>query len=153
MTEDSLEKRLQRRILLSSVLGILTVGVVVAAMKQGLMYVSQDILNLYGLIGYHEFEGPADEPDEGERIANAPRVNSGRGVAYWEDAQGNGRVFVITPGYHLAALDAKTGYPIEGFAGNGVLDLNENHRTRDGIPLVGTIGAPNRRASRSMSIS
>jgi glucose dehydrogenase len=79
--------------------------------------------------------------DEGERIANAPRVNSGRGVAYWEDAQGNGRVFVITPGYHLAALDAKTGYPIEGFAGNGVLDLNENHRTRDGIPLVGTIGA------------
>jgi ribulose-5-phosphate 4-epimerase/fuculose-1-phosphate aldolase len=45
------------------------VGVVVSAMKQGLMYVSQDVLNLYGHIGYHEFEGPADEPDEGDRIA------------------------------------------------------------------------------------
>ncbi len=45
------------------------VGVVVSAMKEGLMYVSQDILNLYGFIGYHPFEGPADEPDEGERIA------------------------------------------------------------------------------------
>ena len=45
------------------------VGVVVSAMKKGLIYVSQDILNLYGLIGYHPFEGPADEPDEGERIA------------------------------------------------------------------------------------
>jgi quinoprotein glucose dehydrogenase len=79
--------------------------------------------------------------DEGSRIDDAPRVNSGRGVAYWEDEMGHGRILVITPGYHLAALDAKTGYPVEGFAGHGILDLNENHRTREGIPLVGTIGA------------
>jgi len=79
--------------------------------------------------------------DEGERLAQAPRPNSGRGVAYWSDGRGDDRIYVITPGYHLAALDAHTGYPIEGFAGSGVLDLNENHRTRDGISLVGTIGA------------
>lgn len=79
--------------------------------------------------------------DEGERLSGAPRANSGRGVSYWSDGAGNGRIYVITPGYHLAALDAKTGYPIEGFGDNGILDLNANHRTRDGIPLVGTIGA------------
>jgi quinoprotein glucose dehydrogenase len=79
--------------------------------------------------------------DETERLSSAPRVNSGRGVAYWSDGTGNGRIYVITPGYHLAALDAKTGYAIEGFGDDGILDLNENHRTRDGIPLVGTIGA------------
>jgi quinoprotein glucose dehydrogenase len=79
--------------------------------------------------------------DEGERLSGAPRANSGRGVSYWTDGNGDDRIYVITPGYHLAALDAKTGYPIEEFAGTGVLDLNDHHRTRDGIPLVGTIGA------------
>ena len=79
--------------------------------------------------------------DEGERLSSAPRANSGRGVSYWTDGNGDDRIYVITPGYHLAALDAKTGYPIEEFAGNGVLDLNSQHRTRNGIPLVGTIGA------------
>ena len=79
--------------------------------------------------------------DEGERLSSAPRANSGRGVSYWSDGAGDDRIYVITPGYHLAALDAQTGYPIEDFAGTGVLDLNEGHRTRGDIPLVGTIGA------------
>ncbi|MDH3206081.1 MAG: PQQ-binding-like beta-propeller repeat protein [Gemmatimonadota bacterium] len=79
--------------------------------------------------------------DEGERLSEAPRANSGRGVAYWSDGAGDDRIYVITPGYHLAALDAQTGHPIPEFAGTGVLDLNSQHRTRDGIPLVGTIGA------------
>ncbi|MGD8288798.1 MAG: PQQ-binding-like beta-propeller repeat protein [Gemmatimonadota bacterium] len=80
--------------------------------------------------------------DEGEeRLGPAPRVNSGRGVAYWSDGNGDDRIYVITPGYHLAVLDAETGYPVESFAGNGILDLNLNHRTREGVSLVGTIGA------------
>ena len=79
--------------------------------------------------------------DEGRRLAEAPRPNPGRGVGYWEDADGRGRVFVITPGYHLAALDAKTGRPVDGFGDAGILDLNEEHRRREGIELVGSIGA------------
>ena len=79
--------------------------------------------------------------DEGARGDLAPRANSGRGVAYWEDSSGDGRVVVVTPGYHMVALDPETGRPVEGFGEMGVVDLMENHRTRDGIDLVGTIGA------------
>ncbi len=81
--------------------------------------------------------------DEGERLERAPRPNPGRGVAYWTDgADGadDARIVVVTPGYHLAALDATTGIPVEGFGTHGIVDLNEGHRSREGIPLVGTIG-------------
>jgi quinoprotein glucose dehydrogenase len=79
--------------------------------------------------------------DEGERLAAAPRPNPGRGVAYWTDGADDERVLVVTPGYHLAALDAETGRPVPGFGADGVVDLNDDHRMRDGIPLVGTIGS------------
>jgi len=79
--------------------------------------------------------------DEGDRIEDAPRLNPGRGLAYWSDGNGDDRILVITPGYHMAALDAQTGVPVPGFGENGVLDLNLNHRTRPGVSLVGTIGA------------
>jgi len=79
--------------------------------------------------------------DEGQRLEEAPRANSGRGVAYWSDGAGDDRVLVLTPGYHLAALDADTGHPVPGFGRDGVLDLNEQHRAREGVSLVGTIGA------------
>ncbi len=61
--------------------------------------------------------------DEGERARSAPRANSGRGVAYWSDEQGDDRIYVITPAYHLVALDAHTGREIETFGTNGVVDL------------------------------
>ena len=79
--------------------------------------------------------------DEGERLQAAPRPNAGRGVAYWEDADGKGRILVVTPGYHLVALDADTGYQIPDFGAEGIVDLMENHRARDGIEMVGSIGA------------
>ncbi len=79
--------------------------------------------------------------DEGERLSEAPRPNPGRGVAYWTDGADDERILVVTPGYHLAALDAKTGIPVAGFGDDGILDLNQGHRTREGIPLVGTIGS------------
>lgn len=44
-------------------------GVVVSAMREGLIYSNQESLSLYGLVGYHEFEGLADEAAEGPRIA------------------------------------------------------------------------------------
>ena len=61
--------------------------------------------------------------DEGERARSAPRPNSGRGVAYWSDGQGDDRVYVITPAYHLVALNAHTGREVESFGTNGVVDL------------------------------
>src|ERR1700736_5703378 len=51
---------------------------------------------------------------EGERGAAAPRQLSGRGLAYWTDGKDE-RIFYVTPGYRLLALDAKTGAPIRGF--------------------------------------
>ena len=79
--------------------------------------------------------------DEGERLRSAPRANPGRGVGYWDNGGGTGRIFVITPGYHLVALDAETGRPEAAFGDGGIVDLMRGHRVRDGIDLVGTIGA------------
>jgi len=60
--------------------------------------------------------------DEGPRGAAAPRVLSGRGLAYWTDGREE-RILYVTPGYRLIALDAKTGAPIPTFGTNGVVDL------------------------------
>ena len=80
--------------------------------------------------------------DEGERGALAPRINSGRGVAYWDGGNGNeARIYYITPGYRLIALDAATGRPVSGFAADGVLDLMDSLRVPEGVNPVGTIGS------------
>lgn len=81
------------------------------------------------------------EPDEADRLDTAPRVNSGRGVTWWGDGDGSGRILVVTPGYHLVALDAGTGRPVADFGRDGVVDLMADHRTRGGVPMVGSIGA------------
>ena len=59
---------------------------------------------------------------EGERGASAPRQLSGRGLAYWSDGK-ESRIFYITPGFRLVALDAKTGALASSFGKGGVLDL------------------------------
>jgi quinoprotein glucose dehydrogenase len=61
--------------------------------------------------------------DEGKRGEAAPRRNSGRGVSYWTDGRGDERIFVITPGFHLVALDARTGRPVPDFGTDGLVDL------------------------------
>ncbi|MGH7504500.1 MAG: PQQ-binding-like beta-propeller repeat protein, partial [Longimicrobiales bacterium] len=60
--------------------------------------------------------------DEGQRGRIAPRANSGRGLAYWTDGV-QARVFVVTPGYRLVALDARTGEPVADFGVGGIVDL------------------------------
>jgi quinoprotein glucose dehydrogenase len=64
---------------------------------------------------------------EGRRGANAPRQLSSRGLAYWSDGRsgvnGDQRVFYVTPGYRLIALDARSGLPVANFGQNGVVDL------------------------------
>ncbi len=60
--------------------------------------------------------------DEGERGNRAVRFNN-RGVAYWTDHQGDERIFTISLGYQLVALNAKTGRPEPGFGDKGIVDL------------------------------
>ena len=69
--------------------------------------------------------------DEGIRWQKAPRQFAGRGLAYWTNGREE-RAVVVTPGYHMASLDAKTGVPDPGFGKNGVIDLMEGL----GYPLV-----------------
>jgi len=63
------------------------------------------------------------------RWERSPRQNYGRGVAYAE-VDGRGVIYVVTPGFFLHALDAKTGHPLEGFGG---------HVPIDGFPETGTV--------------
>jgi len=60
--------------------------------------------------------------NEGPRGQNAPRLLSGRGLAYWTDGREE-RILYVTPGYRLVALDAKTGAKIPGFGRDGIVDL------------------------------
>ena len=62
--------------------------------------------------------------NEGARGAQVPRVNN-RGLAYWSNGANDSRIILISPGYHLIALDAKTGHAIPGFGAAGVVDLWE----------------------------
>lgn len=62
---------------------------------------------------------------EGDRGQFAPRLGSGRGVAYWTDGKEE-RIVYVTPGYRMIALDAKTGNPIPSFGKNGVVDLKQD---------------------------
>ncbi len=63
--------------------------------------------------------------DEGARGAAAPRLLSGRGLAYWTDGTEE-RILYVTPGYRLIALDAATGQPVPGFGEQGIVDLKKN---------------------------
>jgi quinoprotein glucose dehydrogenase len=83
--------------------------------------------------------------DEGTRGMSAPRRSSGRGVAYWRSSASASssalapsdapreasRILVISPGFQLVALDARTGQPIPSFGNHGIVDLKQ------GLPRVG----------------
>ena len=62
--------------------------------------------------------------DEGERGSTAPRRLSGRGLTYWDDGA-DGVIFYVTPGYQLIALNARTGYEMNGFGEQGIVDLKQ----------------------------
>jgi quinoprotein glucose dehydrogenase len=78
--------------------------------------------------------------DEGERARRAPRRDSGRGVSFWSDGKTDERIFTVTPGFHLVALDAKTGQPVQAFGDRGIVDL----KAQLGVqfdPLTAAIGS------------
>jgi quinoprotein glucose dehydrogenase len=76
--------------------------------------------------------------NEGPRGQNAPRLLSGRGLAYWSDGREE-RVLYVTPGYHLVALDAKTGARISGFGQDGIVDLKMDD-DQEIDPVTGEVG-------------
>jgi quinoprotein glucose dehydrogenase len=62
--------------------------------------------------------------DEGERGDRAVRTQN-RGLAYWTDGKSDERIILITPGFQLVAIDAKTGRAIPTFGKDGIVDLTE----------------------------
>ena len=76
--------------------------------------------------------------NEGPRGQSAPRLLSGRGLAYWTDGTEE-RILYVTPGYQLVALDAKTGSKISKFGKDGLVDLKlEDDQVID--PVTGEVG-------------
>ena len=73
------------------------------------------------------------------RWENSMRKNYGKGVAY-DEVDGRGRIYVVTPAFFLHALDAETGRPIESFGKGGTVDLLDDlgdwpHTHDEGIPM------------------
>jgi quinoprotein glucose dehydrogenase len=80
--------------------------------------------------------------DEGERFTHAVRYNN-RGLAYWTDGQGDERILLISPGYHLIALNAKDGRPAAGFGNDGVVELLDGlDRTNIKPGVIGATSPP-----------
>jgi quinoprotein glucose dehydrogenase len=83
---------------------------------------------------------PQEDP---ARLENAPRRGAGRGVSWWSDGR-QSRIFTVTPGFNLAALDARTGRPVAAFGNDGVVDLMAGLRNapKGGIPDIGSQSPP-----------
>jgi quinoprotein glucose dehydrogenase len=80
--------------------------------------------------------------DEGGRDRKAPRRNAGRGVAYWTDGNEE-RIFVVTTGFFLVALNAKTGKPAPSFGVNGAVDLMKELKVDfDHVTRIGNSSPP-----------
>ena len=75
---------------------------------------------------------------EGPRAAASPRALSGRGLSYWTDGTQE-RIYYVTVGYRLVALDAKTGQRIKDFGEDGIVDLKKDF-DQELDPTVGEVG-------------
>jgi quinoprotein glucose dehydrogenase len=98
----------------------------------GVLYVTTGLHRSVAAIdaasGREKWRWTLEEPQA--RFAHAPRTGAGRGVAYWTDGRA-ARIFVVTPGFSLVALDAATGTPVKSFGTNGSVDL----KLQLGVPL------------------
>lgn len=81
-------------------------------------------------------------PEEGQRYAQSPRKNSGKGVSYYAGSDDRKRVILVTPGYQLVSLDADTGRPDPQFGDGGWVDLTEGLRRAPGRDLDIGLSAP-----------
>ncbi len=90
--------------------------------------------------------------EEGIRWQKAPRQFAGRGLTYWTDGTIE-RIIVVTPGYHMVSLDARTGIPDPNFGVDGIVDLQAGLgfdlvplAVDDSGPIIISDAAPLRRA-------
>jgi glucose dehydrogenase len=60
-----------------------------------------------------------------KRWEDSMRKSYGKGVAY-EEVNGEGRIYIVSPAFFLHALDADTGIPVADFGDNGTVDLLAN---------------------------
>ena len=101
-------------------------------MVGGVLYVTtgarRAVVALDAATGAEKWRYQLAEPET--RFRNAPRQGAGRGVGYWTDGR-SARIFVITPGFFLVALDAANGTPIATFGDHGIVDL----KLQLGVPL------------------
>jgi quinoprotein glucose dehydrogenase len=81
-------------------------------------------------------------PREGERFEQAARKDSGKGLSFFRDENGQGYVVAVTPGYQLVKLNAETGFPDPDFGRNGFVDLTEGLRRAANRPLDVGLTAP-----------
>ena len=72
-----------------------------------------------------------------KRWEDSMRKSYGKGVAY-EEVNGQGRIYIVTPAFFLHALDADTGIPVADFGDDGTIDLLANfgydYHPTDGLP-------------------
>jgi quinoprotein glucose dehydrogenase len=101
-------------------------------MVGGVLYFStglhRGVVAVDAATGAEKWQWRFDEP--AARFRNAPRLGAGRGVSFWTDGR-ESRIFTVTPGFNLVALDAKTGALVESFGNNGFVDL----KLQLGVPL------------------
>src|SRR5262245_42439202 len=76
-----------------------------------------------------------DEGARGQQVART--VN--RGLTYWTDGKGDDRILMISPGFQLIALNARTGAPIPAFGKNGIVEMTDG--LDRAVVKPGTIGS------------
>ena len=98
----------------------------------GVLYVTtglhRSVAAIDAVTGAEKWSWNWEEPPA--RFDHAPRTGAGRGVAYWTDGR-SARIFVVTPGFSLVALDATTGKPVDTFGTHGFIDM----KLQLGVPL------------------
>ena len=91
----------------------------------GILYttagVTRNVVAIDGATGETLWLWRPQDPED--RYEKAPRKSSGRGLGYWSDGAGDERLFVVTPGFYLVALDRATGRPVTSFGTDGAVDL------------------------------
>jgi quinoprotein glucose dehydrogenase len=94
-------------------------------MVGGVLYVTagsrRDVVAIDGATGETLWMYRLDEGGRGALVARPQN----RGLAYWSDGAGDDRIILISPGYQLVALNAKTGQTIADFGKGGLVDLTE----------------------------
>jgi len=99
---------------------------------RGVLYGTSPSLRLFALDASTGAEIWSFDPPV-SRSGLLPNVN--RGLSFWEDRSGSGRLF-YTVGHYLLAVDAETGKSVRSFGKRGRVDLREGMARADGSGAI-----------------